>query len=94
LILHQERVNKVFGKRSTQQLDRFFKFVIMTHLPLRQVYAGHHRLQRAIIQTEWRLFNSIIIEEEEPSYILFSLIMSYMLSLVICIGMILLDNML
>jgi hypothetical protein len=34
VILHWESVNKVFGKHSTQLIDRFSKFVITAHLPL------------------------------------------------------------
>jgi hypothetical protein len=36
-ILHQVWVNKVFGKWSLRLLIHFFKFFIMTHLPLRQM---------------------------------------------------------
>jgi hypothetical protein len=34
-ILHRERANKVYEKRSSRQLTRFFKFFITAHLPLR-----------------------------------------------------------
>jgi hypothetical protein len=61
----------------------------------RPVHADRRHLQYIIAQTELCLLNSTIIEEEETSYVLLSLIMCYMLSLMICcIVMILLDNML
>jgi hypothetical protein len=37
--------------------------------------------------------DSTIVEEDESSYILFSLIISYTLNLMICIGVIMLDDM-
>jgi hypothetical protein len=88
--MHQERANKAFGKRSTRLLDRFSKFIITIHLPLRRASANRHRLHR-VVQTEWCLRNSTIVKEEEASYVLFYLIMYHMLNLVIYIGVILLD---
>jgi hypothetical protein len=60
----------------------------MTRLLLHRACANHHCLQHAIVQTEQRLRNSIVAEEETP-YVLLSLIISYMLNLVICIGILL-----
>jgi hypothetical protein len=90
-ILHHERVNKNFGKHSTRLLTTFSKFVITTRLPLHWVSVNRRHLQRTVIQIERRLHNSTVVEEEESSYVLFSLIMSYMLILVIYISMVLLD---
>jgi hypothetical protein len=91
VITAPEEANKVFGKHSTWLLDRFSKFIITTRLPLRWTSVDCRHLQCVIVQTEWHLHNSTVVKEEEASYIVFSLIMSYMLNLVICIGMILLD---
>jgi hypothetical protein len=45
MILHRERMNKVFGKWSLRLLALFFKFFIMGHLPLRRTCAEGRRLQ-------------------------------------------------
>jgi hypothetical protein len=71
-------------------LYRFSMFVITAHLPLRRVSTDCCRLQCVILQAKRCLHNSTIIKEEETSYVLFSLIMSYVPNFVICIGMILL----
>jgi hypothetical protein len=55
MILHQERANKVFGKRSSQLLSRFFKFFITACLPLHQTSVEGHRLQHELHQTKHRL---------------------------------------
>jgi hypothetical protein len=88
-ILHWERANKVFGNYSMRLLDHFFKF-ITTRLPFPQASANRHGLQ-CVVVTEWRLHNSTIVKDEKTPYVLFSLITYYMLNLVICIVMILLD---
>jgi hypothetical protein len=91
VILHRERANKGFEKHSTWLLNRFFKFIITARLPLHRASADHCRLQCTVVQTEWHLRNSTVVKEEEASFVLLYLIMYYMLNLVICIGMILLD---
>jgi hypothetical protein len=69
----------------------------MTHLPLHRLTADRRCLQHIIIQTKRRLHNSTVVKEEKALYVLFFLIMpyflimSYMMNLVICISMILLD---
>jgi hypothetical protein len=50
-------------------------------------------LHHVIAQTKHRLVHSTVIKDEEPFYVLFSQIMSYILHIMIYIGMILLDNM-
>jgi hypothetical protein len=50
-------------------------------------------LHHVITQTKHRLVHSTVIKDEEPFYVLFSQIMSYILHIMIYIGMILLDNM-
>jgi hypothetical protein len=87
-IQHQGRVNKVFGNRSSQLLTRFFKFFIMTHLTLRR------RLQRELCRVNCHLHPIIVIKELQVTYDFSSQIMSYILSMLNCVGMILLDNLL
>jgi hypothetical protein len=60
-ILHKERVNKIFEKRSMWLLDRFFKLVITVHLPLHQGRTNRRRLQCVVAQTEQRLLSSTIV---------------------------------
>jgi hypothetical protein len=48
-------VNKIFEKRSSQLLNRFFKFFIIACLPLHRTLTEGHRLQRELRQTERRL---------------------------------------
>jgi hypothetical protein len=55
------------------------------------VSADRRCLPRVIILTERPLHNSTVVKEEETPYVLFSLITYYMLNLVICLDMILLD---
>jgi hypothetical protein len=54
-ILHQERTNKVFGKRSSRLLARFVKFSTTARLPLHRSRAESHRLQRELRQADRRL---------------------------------------
>jgi hypothetical protein len=93
-ILHRERVNKVFEKRSSWLLAHFFKFFIMTYLPLRQMRAEGHRLQYELRQADHRFHLIIIIKEPQVTYGFNSQIMSYILNMLICVCMILLDNLL
>jgi hypothetical protein len=46
IILHRKMANKVFIKCSTRLLDRFIKFVIMPHLPLRHLQCIIAQLER------------------------------------------------
>jgi hypothetical protein len=93
-ILHQERVNKVFGKRCSRLLAHFIKFFITTRLPLCQTHTEGRRLQRELRQADYHLHPIIVIKEQQVMYGFFSQIMSYILNMLICIGMILLDNLL
>jgi hypothetical protein len=53
-ILHRERANKVFGKRSSRLLARFFKFFITAHLLLHRTCAEGRRLQCKFRQADHR----------------------------------------
>jgi hypothetical protein len=92
-ILHQERVNKVFGKQS-RLLACFFKFFITACLPLRRMHVESHRLQRELCQADHCLHPIIIIIELQVTYSFSPKIMSYLLDMLICVGMVLLDNLL
>jgi hypothetical protein len=89
-ILHQKRVNKVFGKRSSQLLNLILHVCHMTRLPLRRSRADHHLIYHELHQSMHSLQESTIVQED--TYILNSLIMSYILNILTCVGMILLDN--
>jgi hypothetical protein len=82
-ILHRERANKVFGKRSSRLLARFFKFFIMAHLPLRRTRVEGHRLQRKLRQADRHLHPIVIIKEPQITYGYFSQMMSYILNMFI-----------
>jgi hypothetical protein len=75
-------------------LDRFFNFIITAHLHFRRASADHRCMQCVIAYTKWHLDNPTVVKENEASYIIFSQIMPYILSMMICIDMILLDNLL
>jgi hypothetical protein len=94
VILHRERANKVFEKRSSQLLTHFFKFFIMTCPHLHQTHTEGHHLQRELCQANRHLYLIIIIKELQVTYDSFSQIMSYILNMLICVGMILLNNIL
>jgi hypothetical protein len=79
-------VNKVFGKRSSLLLAFFFKFFITTRLPLHRMHAKSHHLQRDLRQAGHHL--------HLITYGFSSQIMSYLLHMLIWVGMILLDNLL
>lgn len=100
-ILHQERENKVFGKCSTQLLNRFlviFNFVTMAHLPPRRACVSHHWQQRVDAKHRCRLLYPITTKEQMynhlpsiMSFIVFNLIyldMVLLLQVLILIGMI------
>jgi hypothetical protein len=93
-IMHLERANKVFGKRSSRLLTRFLKFFIMTHLPLHRTCVESHRLQRELHQTERHLCPIVVVKEPQVTYSFSSQIMSYILNKLIYVDIILLDNML
>jgi hypothetical protein len=94
VILHRERANNVFGKRSSQLLARFVKFFTTARLPLRRSRAEGHHLQRELRQADRRLHPVIIVKELQVTYGSCSQIMSYIFNMLICVGMILLDNLL
>jgi hypothetical protein len=85
-------VNKVSGKRSLRLLARFVKFSITTHLPLRQLCIEGCHLQCELRQADHRLHPVIIVREPQVTYGSCSQIMSYMFNMLICVGMIFLDN--
>ncbi len=94
VILHRERANKVFRKRSSRLLTRFVKFFTTARLPLRRSHAEGRRLQRELRQTDRHLHPVIIVKELQVTYGSCSQIMSYIFNMLICVGMILLDNLL
>jgi hypothetical protein len=61
-ILHQEMLNKVFEKRSLQLLA-YFKFFIMTHLPLHRTHTEGRYLQRELHQVDPLLHPIVVIKE-------------------------------
>jgi hypothetical protein len=93
-ILHRERANKVFGKRSSLLLTRFIKFFTTTRLPLRRLRAEGHRLQRELRQADHRLHLVVIVKEPQVTYGFYSQIMYYIFNMLICVDMLLLDNLL
>jgi hypothetical protein len=93
-ILHRERANKVFGKQSSRLLTRFIKFFTTARLPLHRSRAKGHRLQHELHQVDRRLHPVVVVKESQVTYGSCSQIMSYIFHMLICIGMILLDNML
>jgi hypothetical protein len=92
-ILHRERANKVFGKRSLWLLACFFKFFTTTCLPLYRMRAEGRHLQRELRQAD-RCIHPIVIKEPQVTYDSCSQIMSYIFNMLICVGIILLDNLL
>jgi hypothetical protein len=90
-ILHRERANKVFGKRSTQLLDCFFKFINTTCLPLHWLCVDPRHIYHELHYSSHGLQKSILVKD---TYVLDSRIMSYILNILICVGMILLDRLL
>jgi hypothetical protein len=94
VILHRERVNKVFGKRYPRLLAHFFMFFITAHLTLHRTHAKGYRLQRELRQADHHLHLIVVIKEPQVTYGFSSQIISYILNMLICVGMILLDNLL
>jgi hypothetical protein len=66
----------------------------MAHLRLRQMHVGGHRLQRGLHHAERRLHLIVVVKELQITYGFSSQIMSYILNVLIYVGMILLDNLL
>jgi hypothetical protein len=93
-ILHRKRVNKVFGKRSLQLSACFFKFFITAHLPLHRTRAEGRRLQRELRQVDRHLHPIVVVKKLQVTHDFSYQIMSYLLNILICVGMILLDNLL
>jgi hypothetical protein len=91
VIPHQKMVNKVFGKRSTRLIDHLLKFVI-TYLFIRRTPTIV--VCNAPSSKVRGVFSNLVVEEEESSYIHLSLIMYFILSMMICICIILLNNLL
>jgi hypothetical protein len=65
----------------------------MAHLPLRRMRAEVHRLQHELHQGHHRL-HPIVVKKPQVTYDFSSQIMAYILNMFICVGMILLDNLL
>jgi hypothetical protein len=87
-------VNKVFGKRSSRLLACFVKFFTTSRLRLRRSRAERRRLQRELRQADRRLHSIVIVKEPHVTYGSCSQIMSYIFNMLICVGIILLDNLL
>jgi hypothetical protein len=66
----------------------------MTRLPLRRSRAEGRRLQCELHQADRRLHPVVVVKEPQVTYGSCSQIMSYIFNMLICVGMILLDNML
>jgi hypothetical protein len=66
----------------------------MTRLPLPRSRTEGHRLQRELHQTDRCLHSIIIVKESQVAYSSCSQIMSYIFNMLICVGMILLYNLL
>jgi hypothetical protein len=66
----------------------------MARLPLRRSRADGHRLQRELHQVDRSLHSLVINEEPQVTYDSCSPITSYIFNMLICVGMILLDNLL
>jgi hypothetical protein len=79
-ILHRERMNKIFGKRSSRLLARFIKFFTTAHLPFRRSRAEGCRLQHELRQANRHLHPVIVIKEPQVTYGSCSQIMSYIFS--------------
>jgi hypothetical protein len=60
-IMHRERANKVFGKRSSRLLARFIKFFTMARLPLHRSRAEGHRLKCELRQADCRLHPVVVV---------------------------------
>jgi hypothetical protein len=66
----------------------------MARLTLRRSRAEGRRLQREFRQADQRLQSIVIVKESQVMYGFCSKIMSYIFNMLICVCMILLDNML
>jgi hypothetical protein len=66
----------------------------MAHLPLRWSRAEGRRRQRELRHADRRLHPVIIIKEPQVTYGSCFQIMSYIFNMLICVGIILLDNLL
>jgi hypothetical protein len=93
-ILYRERENKVFGKRSSRLLAHFIKFFITARLSLLQSCAEGHCLQCELRQADHRLQPVVIVKKLQVTYGFCSQIMSYIFNMLICVGIIVLDNLL
>jgi hypothetical protein len=93
-ILHRERANKIFGKRSLRLLSCFFKFFTTAWPPLHRKRAEGRYLQRKLRQADHHLHPIIVVKEPQVMYGSCTQIMSYIFNILICVGMILLDNLL
>jgi hypothetical protein len=93
-ILHQDRANKVFGKRSSRLLARIFKFFVTAHLPLHQMRVEGHRVQHELCRADRCLYSIIVVKQPQVTYGFYFQIVAYILNMLIWVGMILLYNLL
>jgi hypothetical protein len=66
----------------------------MAHLPLHRTCVEGRCIQRELHQTNRRLHPIVVVKEPQVTYDFSSQIMSYILNILICVVMILLDNLL
>jgi hypothetical protein len=66
----------------------------MARLPLRQTRAEGRCLQRELCQVDHHLHSIVVVKEPQVTYGLSSQITSYIFDMLICVGIILLDNLL
>jgi hypothetical protein len=85
---------RFFRKQSSRLLARFGNFFTTARLPLHRSRAEGRRLQYKLCQTDHRLHPVIIVKELQVTYGSCSQIISYIFNILICVGMILLDNLL
>jgi hypothetical protein len=66
----------------------------MARLPLRRSRVEVHRLQRELRQADRHLHPIVVVKKSQVTYSSCSQITSYLFNMLICLGMILLDNLL
>jgi hypothetical protein len=92
LFLLRVHIQYVFGKRSSRLFDCFFKFFIMTRLPLHRTRVEGRHLQRELRQANRRFYPIVIVKEPQVTYGFSSQIMSYLLHMLIYLCIMLLNN--
>jgi hypothetical protein len=92
VILHQKRANKVFRNDLHDYSIRFIKLFIMTHFPLCWLCIEPHHIYCELRQSTHGLQE--YTATQEVMCVFNSWIMTYILIMLICVGMILLNNLL